>query len=124
MNNIKIHNIDLNQSGANYASFSGYIISQTDISIDQLNSLVESISAGNNLSVKTFDTEGEDLEAYCSSFDFFDLSVLEKGCFVVLDINAIEDGDTDADLTQVFLCDDDGYLLIFEPSGDISTKII
>jgi len=43
------------------------------------------------------------LEDYCSEFNFFDLEDIEDSCVVILDLNVIEEGDTDADLTEVFL---------------------
>lgn len=125
METTKIHPIDLYENGNNYASFSGYIVSNQSLNNQQLETITNYISNEHqNLSIRNFDNEGEFLEDYCAEFNFFSLSCLEKGCFIILDINIVEEGNTDADLTEVFLSNNDGYLLIFELDGNISTKII
>jgi hypothetical protein len=125
MENFNLYNLDLKYPGENYASFSGYILSSTEITPNQLNIIVKFLSINSqSQEIKSFDSEGESLEDYCSEFNFFDLEDLEDSCVVILDLNVIEEGDTDADLTEVFLSDDNGYLLIFKPNGETSIKII
>lgn len=125
MDNVKIYSLDLNHDGQNYASFSGFVLANNEVTDEQLRSIAKFLSTEHQtLDIKSFDREGEDLEDYCSEFDFFDLSYLNDGCAVILDLNIIEEGDLDADLTEVFLSDDDGYMMIFKPNGETSFKII
>lgn len=125
MEEFKIYNLDLNQNDQSYAYFSGYLLSKRTITKDQLNSIISFLSDENqSLGIKSFDGEGEDLEDYCSEFNFFDLEGLDDGCVVILDLNVIESGDTDADFTEVFLCNDDGLMIVFNPDGETSTRII
>lgn len=125
MNNVKIYSLDLNHDGQNYSSFSGFVLANKVVTNEQLKSIANFLSTEQQtLDIKSFDREGEDLEDYCSEFDFFDLSCLNDGCAVILDLNIIEEGDLDADLTEVFLSDDDGYMMIFKPNGETSFKII
>jgi len=125
MQNVKIYSLDLNHDGQNYASFSGYILAKKEVTNEQLKSIIKFLSTDHqSLEIKSFDYEGEDLEDYSSEFDFFDLNYLNDGCVVVLDINVIESNEIDADLTEVFLSNDDGYLMIFKDNGEMSFKII
>jgi len=125
MEEYKIFNLDLNQNNQSYACFSGYLISRKSITKEQLNSIISFLSNENqSLGIKTFDGYGEDLDDYCSEFNLFNLEDLNDGCAVILDINVIESGDIDSDFTEVFLCNDDGYLIVFKPNGETSLKII
>jgi hypothetical protein len=126
MEEFKIFNLDLNQNDQSYAYFSGYLLSKNSITKDQLNSIISFLSNENqSLGIKTFDGYGEGLEDYCSEFNFFNLEDLGDGCVVILDLNVIESGDMDTDLTEVFLCnDDDGLMIVFNPDGETSTRNI
>lgn len=125
MDNVRIYNLDLNHNGQNYASFSGYVLSKKAVTNEQLKSITKFLSTEHQaLDIKSFDREGEYIEDYCSEFDFFDLSCLNDGCAVILDLNVIEEGDLDTDLTEVFLSDNDGNMMIFKTNGETSFKII
>lgn len=125
MDNVKIYSLDLNQNGQNYSSFSGFVLAKKTITNKQLKSIIKFLSTEHQtLEIKSFDGYGENLEDYSSEFDFFDLNYLNDGCVVVVDLNVIEENDTNADLSEVFLSNDDGYLMIFKPNGENSFKII
>lgn len=114
MKDFRIFSLDLGHNEKNYAFFSGYLVSQNDISRKQLDKIKEIISKNNrDIKIKSFDSEGEELEDYCPDFDFFDLNNVKDKCFVVMDINF------ESELNQIFLMENDNILL-FDVEGNLS----
>lgn len=76
---MNIFGIDLKIDNNNYSSFSGWFISKNSINQNQIDSLTNFLNDNNqNLNLKSFDSEGEDLEDYCDDFEYFDLEIDEN----------------------------------------------
>ena len=60
---MNIFGVDLKIDNNNYSSFSGWFISKNTINQNQIDSLTNFLNDNNqNLNLKSFDSEGEDLE--------------------------------------------------------------
>jgi len=119
---MKIYSIDLKLDDNNYSSFSGWFISDKQITNEQITSLISTIQEPHqNLSLKSLDSEGEELEDYCDEFEYFDLEKIREGAIICLDLNYLEDYDSEIDIESVFLTNSENNIIKFLPDGSLSS---
>lgn len=117
----KLYNIDLKRDEQNYICFSGWFLSKNSITELQKQSLINYLKNDyENLYIKTFDGEGEDLQDYCNAFNYFDLDVIEENAVIILDINLLEEFDETINLSDFILCNDDNKIILFDKQGNMS----
>jgi len=117
----KLYNIDLKRDEQNYICFSGWFLSKNSITELQKHSLINYLKNDyENLYIKTFDVEGEDLQDYCNAFNYFDLDVIEENSVIILDINLLEEFDETINLSDFILCNDDNKIILFDKAGNMS----
>ena len=118
---MKLFSIDLKLNENNYSSFSGWFISKNNISSNQINTLISTLKEDfQYLNLKSLDGDGEDLEDYCDEFKYFDLEKIDNHSIVCLDLNCLEEFEPDIPLSNIFLCNKDGKVIVFHNDGNFS----
>lgn len=117
---MNIFGIDLKIDNNNYSSFSGWFISKHNINQKQIDSLTNFLNDNNqNLNIKSFDSEGEDLEDYCDDFEYIDLEKIGDGAIICIDLNYLEVYDSTVELSDVFLVNNEKEVIIIDQTGVI-----
>ena len=117
---MNIFGIDLKIDDNNYSYFSGWFISKHNINQNQIDSLINFLNDDNqNLNLKSFDSEGEDLEDYCDDFKYFDLGKIGDGAIICIDLNYLEEYDFTVELNDIFLVNKEREVIIINQLGDI-----
>jgi hypothetical protein len=116
-----LYNIDLKRDEQNYICFSGWFLSKNPITEGQKKSLVNFIKEEHeNIYIKSFDGEGEDLNDYCNDFSYFNLELIGENSLFILDLNYLYEYDKTIDLSDFILCNDNNKVLLFNKDGEIS----
>ena len=117
--NYTLHNIDLKRDEQNYICFSGWFLSKNPVTELQKQSLINFLKDDHeNLHIKTFDGEGEDLYNYCNGFNYFDLNVIGESAVIILNINYVEEYDQTIGFHDFMLCTDDNKIVLFDKNGN------
>lgn len=117
---MNIFGIDLKIDNNNYSYFSGWFISKHNINQKQIDSLTNFLKDNNqNLNIKSFDSEGEDLEDYCDEFEYIDLGKIGDGAIICIDLNYLEEYDSTVELSDVFLVNNEKEVIIIDQTGVI-----
>ena len=116
-----LYNIDLKRDEQNYIYFSGWFLSKNPITELQKQSLIKFLKKDyENLYIKTFDGEGEDLYDYCNDFNYFELDLVGENSVIILDLSYVEEYDETIDLSDFILCNENNKIMLFDKDGNIS----
>ena len=116
-----LYNIDIKRDEQNYICFSGWFLSKNPITELQKQSLIKFLKEDyENLFIKKFDGEGEDLYDYCDDFNYFELDLIGENSVIILDLNYVEEHDETIDLSDFILCNDNNKIMLFDKDGNTS----